>query len=190
MVPQKKPSTTAKDTDNNRWTVETLLEYLKTLIESNDTRYGQRFEAQQVATNAAFVAQTTAMTTAFAAQKVAIDAAFAAQKEAVNAALAAADRAVSKAEIASEKRFDNVNEFRGTLADQQRTLMPRAEAELLFKTLSDKIDILTQESKGNSGQRIGSHETAGNFFAVGAIIVAIVATLVTSLIAIVLHFIK
>jgi hypothetical protein len=57
------------------------------------------------------------------------DVRLAAQGKAVDAALAAAKEAVTKAEAASEKRFESINEFRGTLADQQRTLMPRAEAE-------------------------------------------------------------
>lgn len=37
--------------------------------------------------------------------------------------------AVTKAEEATEKRFEGVNEFRNTLADQQRTFIPRAEYE-------------------------------------------------------------
>lgn len=138
--------------------VVSLRDHVVALIEANDMRYGQRFEAQQVATNAAFLAQQTAMQTAFTAQKVAIDAAFAAQKEAITAALASADRAVSKAEVASEKRFDSVNEFRNTLADQQRTLMPRSEAELLVRTLSDKIDLLTAEAHTKSGEKTGARE--------------------------------
>ena len=48
--------------------------------------------------------------------------------------------AVLKAEAASEKRFDGVNEFRATLADQQRTLMPRAESELRMNAQDRQID--------------------------------------------------
>jgi hypothetical protein len=73
-----------------------------------------------------------------------VDVRFEAEEKAVQAALASADRAVAKAEAASERRFDSVNEFRGTLADQARLLMPRSEAEQSLKALADKIDILTQ----------------------------------------------
>lgn len=58
---------------------------------------------------------------------------------AVQAALGAADRAVMKAEGAAEKRFEGVNEFRQTLADQQRTLIPRAEAEVRMGTIEARL---------------------------------------------------
>jgi hypothetical protein len=68
-----------------------------------------------------------------------VDTRFEAQKEAVTAALAAADRAVNKAELASEKRFDSVNEFRAALNDSARLLMPRAEAEQRMLTIESSI---------------------------------------------------
>lgn len=71
-----------------------------------------------------------------------VDIRFEAQEKAVTAALSAADRAVSKAEIASEKRFDSVNEFRSALADSARLLMPRAESEQSYKVLASKLEIL------------------------------------------------
>lgn len=77
---------------------------------------------------------------------------------AVNAALAAAKEAVIKAENATEKRFASVNEFRNTLSDQQRTLMPRTEVELLNKGLNDRIVILenisTQDAGKDKGQQV------------------------------------
>ncbi len=81
--------------------------------------------------------------TRFEAQEKAVAAALAAQEKAVAAALAAADRAVAKAETAAEKRFEGVNEFRAALADNFRTLMPRAEAEQAMKSLTEKLDMLT-----------------------------------------------
>lgn len=113
------------------WSLETMLDHVLALIAAYDTRYEQRFDASQKALDAAF-----------AAQKSAVDAAFSAQKEAIIAALAAQDRAVSKAEAAAEKRFEGVNEFRAQLGDQQRNLMPRAEAEKLIQSLADKIGVL------------------------------------------------
>lgn len=55
--------------------------------------------------------------------------------KAVQAALQAAEKAVGKAEIAQEKRNETTNEFRGQLADQAATLMPRREAELRLEDL-------------------------------------------------------
>jgi len=114
---------------------------------------------------------------------------FVAQDEAVASALAASDRAVNKAEVASEKRFDSVNEFRATLADQQRTLMPRAETETLFKNIGEKIEsiqtalvekisVLERSLNVGSGQKSGVKEGWG--YAVGAIglLLAIVSVIV------------
>jgi hypothetical protein len=122
------------------WNVETLRAHMTALLDAFDVRMTERHTAADKAIKTAFEAQTTAMQAAFTAQREAVTTAFLSQKEAVNAALAAADRAVLKAELASEKRFESVNEFRGTLADQQRTLMPRAEAEAILRSLEVKLD--------------------------------------------------
>lgn len=63
---------------------------------------------------------------------------FADTEKAVSAALAAAKEAVAKAEAAAEKRYESLNEFRGTLKDQQAMLMPRAEVNALLKSIEDK----------------------------------------------------
>ncbi len=68
---------------------------------------------------------------------------FAAQELAVSAAITAADRAVTKAELATEKRFDAVNEFRATLDGYTRTLMPRKEAEAQHAALVARLETLT-----------------------------------------------
>ena len=69
---------------------------------------------------------------------------FASMKIAVDAALAAADRAVTKAEIATEKRFEGVNEFRETLRDQASTLMPRSEYSVQHQALEEKVEQVTE----------------------------------------------
>jgi hypothetical protein len=62
-----------------------------------------------------------------------------AAEKAVNAALVAADRAVAKAELASETRFSTMNEFRGQLADQAATFLPRAEYSAIQGTLDARL---------------------------------------------------
>ena|SRR5580693_1783506 len=126
------------------WNVETLRAHITSLLEAFDKRMEERHNAAERAIKVAFEAQNTAMQAAFAAQREAVTTAFLSQKEAVNAALAAADRAVLKAELATEKRFEAVNEFRATLADQQRTLMPRSEAEAITKALEAKLDAIAK----------------------------------------------
>lgn len=108
-------------------------------------------------------------------------------------ALAASDRATSKAEAAAEKRFEGVNEFRGTLADQQRTLMPRLEYEVqhkaldeklgsINKSLNDKIDGLNVTTISKQSKDLGQREGIG--------MVVLVAGLVSTLVAILSRFIK
>src|SRR5688572_23666498 len=62
------------------------------------------------------------------------------QDKAVNAALVSAEKAVSKAEAASERRFEAVNEFRATLADQASTFITRVEALARADNNAEKID--------------------------------------------------
>ena len=100
--------------DESGWTVDTL----HALMNERDIRYQQRFEAQQKALQ---------------------DALLAAEK-AVSTAMASADRAVLKAENAAEKRFEGVNEFRATLADQAARLMPRQESEVALAAIREKVD--------------------------------------------------
>jgi len=100
--------------DESGWTVDTL----HALMNERDVRYEQRFQAQQKALQ---------------------DALLAAEK-AVSTAMASADRAVLKAENAAEKRFEGVNEFRATLADQAARLMPRQESEVSLAAMREKID--------------------------------------------------
>ncbi len=114
------------------WTINTALQHLLSLVGANDHRYEQRFKDLEQFISSAMLTQ----------------------KDAVSAALAAADRAVQKAETASEKRFDAVNEFRETLADQQRNLMPRSEVDVLQRAQAEKISSL----EAAVTQKLGSLE--------------------------------
>lgn len=106
-----------------------------------------------------------------------VDARFDSQEKAVNAALAAAQKAVDKAEVASEKRFEAVNEFRAALGDQARLLMPRIEAEQAFKAMAEKIDVLTT--------RINARDDRGAGLNQGWVILLGIAALVGTVSAIV-----
>ena len=70
---------------------------------------------------------------------------FTAMDEKTSLALAGSEKAVSKAETATEKRFDAVNEFRGTLSDQTATLLPRAEASARFAAYDGKFEDVKKE---------------------------------------------
>jgi hypothetical protein len=120
-------------TNISGWTVDTALEHVMAQIASNDRRYEERFAASQKA----------------------LELGLAGTKSEINAALVAADRAVQKAEAASEKRFEGVNEFRSTLSDQQRTLIPRQEVDVLVRGLDEKIAQLTKQFDAVIAERGG-----------------------------------
>src|SRR4026207_456854 len=67
----------------------------------------------------------------------------------------AAERAVTEAELATEKRFESVNEFRGTLDNQQRTLIPRSEVTVLIEGVNEKIANLTKIVDAMQAERAG-----------------------------------
>lgn len=99
-------------------------------------------------------------------------------QKAVQAALQAAKEAVLKAEVATEKRFASVNEFRGQLADQTNTLMPRQEYTVQHKALEDKITELTDRVNRTEGQSAGSQITKGNLIAGISVAVTILGAII------------
>ena len=102
---------------------------------------------------------------------------------AVTAALNAAKEAVGKAEVAAEKRFDAQNEFRDQLRDQASTFMPRAEAEIRFGNLSDKIDTNTSNIDRTGGGTTASQR----FITVGLSAVAILVSIGAIIAVVTLH---
>ena len=94
MVSGAPPDPTTRGTTG--WTIEAVKELLESIIERNDRRYQERFDATEAA--------------------------------------------IKKADAATEKRFEGVNEFRSTLSDQQRTFIPRPEADVRIGELHGKIE--------------------------------------------------
>src|ERR1043166_8730510 len=95
---------------------------LRDMLEERDKRYDERYEGRQKW----FEAQL------FAVEKANL------------LAMETNQRAIEKAEIATEKRFDAVNEFRNTLSDQQRTFMPRAEIEAILQGMRKQAEVNSQ----------------------------------------------
>lgn len=87
----------------------------------------------------------------FDAAKEAVGIALIAQEKSVAQALEGTKEAINKAEQANEKRFDAVNEFSSTLADQQAKLLPRIEYESNHKSLIDKIDAVESRINRTEG---------------------------------------
>jgi len=78
---------------------------------------------------------------------------FDANGAAISAALLAAEKAVTKAEAATERRFEAVNEFRGTLSDQAKAFVQRVELDPISQRLADlasRVDRMEGKSTGSA----------------------------------------
>lgn len=68
-----------------------------------------------------------------------IDNRFRAQEQAILKADTVSEARATKIETETRAKFESVNEWRLTYADQQRNYMPRAEFDTAVKALEDKI---------------------------------------------------
>jgi hypothetical protein len=109
------------------------------LIEGNDLRYQQRFEAQGKA----------------------LDAAFGAAKEAVGSALSAADKAAVKTEISADKRFADLGDL---IREQFKGMTGKLEG--LAARVTTTEDRLNQTSGEDAGERRTKDDT-GRLWIIG-----------------------
>lgn len=79
-----------------------------------------------------------------------------ASREALTVALRAVSDATTKADLATEKRFESVNEFRDQLKDQAGTFIPRIETEQRLTQLSTRLDELRSNDTQRSARSAGS----------------------------------
>lgn len=111
--------------------METLHAHLLSLMDERDRRYEQRAVAQERAVDLAL-------------QRV--DKEFHEHLEQVKIenrlALANQDKALSKQEQATDRRFESINEFRTSLADQARNFLPRNEYDRSLGGLAKRLDDL------------------------------------------------
>jgi hypothetical protein len=78
----------------------------------------------------------------------------------MEASFLSSDRAVEKANIATDKRFDAVNEFRTQLSDITGTMITRNEADAQFSSFDARIaDIKSAIDKGFTG--VDTRESTG-----------------------------
>lgn len=106
---------------------------------------------------------------------------FRAADKAVEAALLAAEKAVNKAETAAARRFEAVNEFRGQLADQAATLMPRNEAETRINAMSEKLNDLSARVDKSAGAARGGQLAIGYVITAVTVVIAIGGVLIALL---------
>ena len=98
-------------------------------------------------------------------------------KDNIAVALAASEKAIGKAELASERRFEGVNEFRATLSDQAATFLPRAEFSVQHSALLSRIEQIDKIVNTIAGQTSGGRNVWAYLFSGGALLIS-AATLV------------
>lgn len=97
----------------------------------------------------------------FRAAETGLKAALDALRDNTLLAFAASEKAIQKAEVAAEKRFEAVNEFRRTLADQTATFMPRMQTEAMVSNVNEKVDALAVRMDRSEGRGSGLQDGWG-----------------------------
>jgi hypothetical protein len=87
-----------------------------------------------------------------------------------NAALTAANIAIDKSEKAVEKRFDGVNEFRKSLADQTAEFVRKSEIEIRFNAVSSEVAVMRTRIDTEAGKDAGKQNFVTTGIAVASII--------------------
>lgn len=86
----------------------------------------------------------------------------------------ALDKAVTKQEDSNNEKFRNSNEFRSSLEDQQRTFMPRTEAEAINKTFTSRLEIMEAELNRIKAEKSGGSATIAYMIAIVSTVIAII----------------
>ena len=150
-----------------------LREAYKVLMDERDRRYEERFKAQEAAVAAALASQERMTTNAFASS----------------------EKAIQKAETSQTIYNERSNEFRGQLADQAKTLIPRTEAEQHFQAYDEKLDdvkravadLRESRSRGSGKDQAAGESSVhgmwekGNIIVTGVALIGMIVTIVLAL---------
>lgn len=140
-----------RKTEGN-WTLLALKEHFEKLFKEQDTRYEERFKAQEKA----------------------VVNALAESKEQTKAKFEASEKAIQKAEENSEKWRANANEWRAAMQDREAKFAPRVEMENRLKAHDEKINELregTSRSVGAGNQAASSWANSQWLIGIGVIII-------------------
>lgn len=89
-------------------------------------------------------------------------------------------RAIDKADVATEKRFEGVNEFRAALADQAANFVTRADLTALTEKVDIQIKSLQESRATSEGQDAGARLTYGSLAALLAAFATVIGLLVVA----------
>lgn len=115
------------------------------------------------------------------------------QKESVKQSLIFSERAIEKAEVATQSKFNSVNEFRGMVDDVVRTMMPRGEYSSIHEALVQRMDDLVKRVDGISisiNEKMASGQGFQKSWAMIAAAVSMIGMLIATFYLIVQHMQK
>jgi len=201
------------------WTVDTLHELVRNLNSAQDEhrrlmqdeldrrlsglqiQVDGRMDGLRMSTQQSMSELRMSLNERYETQTKALDAAFKAAEKAVETALASAEKAVAKAEIASDKRFESVNEFRQQLSDQTASFPTRNEVNTRLDSiaadvhrnaeeiralelrLSSRLDFMQGGQAGSATTRTETRLNNGQVIAAIGAVVGIAAIIVTIILA-------
>jgi hypothetical protein len=143
------------------WTIDTLRQHIDIVLAERELRYEQRFQASQVALQAALTAD-----------RALVQAALAAQEKSTQAAMVAAKEAVGKTERDAEKRFELLNELRAGVATSQQ-----------FDALEKMLNELRTEVVGMRQRGVGVSASWAMMLGLGGLILTIIGVAVAIVVA-------
>lgn len=192
------------------WTVDTLYEYIHSMILEREKQSIERYHALEAATSnnfslrdnqintallsareavgtlekamlAGFQAREKEVAVALSSIREAMAIGFETRERAVSAAFASTTLSVLKAEAATERRFDSVNEFRGTLTDQTRNFVPRLELDQRFMAIEKSIGTIGVTTSTSEGRSAGLSQGWGYLLGAAGMIIAVLTVVVSFL---------
>jgi len=118
----------------------------------------ERYATQETSIRAVDAAVRAALQTAQEGTRDALQTA----QEATRAAMVSAEKSVAKSENATDKRFEQMNEFRQSLSDQAANFIDRDEFSAAFAGLNEKFEALRNQLFGQATtyQTRGEYDTA------------------------------
>jgi hypothetical protein len=118
------------------------------------------------------------MTLMVESERVRVNERFLSVEKLTDQAFSNSQRAIDKADMATEKRFEGVNEFRAALADQAANFVTRQDLVAITEKFEVQIDALKEARASSEGQQAGSRLTTTTLIAITSVGVGMVGLIV------------
>ena len=173
------PTDVDKAIDRLRELVTLQVNGIEHQLTAIERRFSERLGETQLRDEQRFQSSGVALAAASVAAEKAIAAALSAADRSVQSALGAASAAVLKSEQANDKRYENVDAIRLTVADQQTKLMPRIESEARLQSVIEKVTDLSTRFENIVGRNAGHASSQATLITLLAIGVSVVIGMIS-----------